>query len=119
MDKEEVIEEVLVRVKDTYTLEGEEQDRYIKTLTSNAFEEYKIITGADEVKTKFLFIIESVVNKRFVRRGSEGLDSENVDGYRLNYRNSEDDFKEFYVLMRTEYNLKVGEGRRGFVRVIR
>lgn len=119
MGIEELKQEILGRVKDSFLISGNEHDEYIKTLTSNAFEEFLIITGANEVDRRFLFVIEGVVSKRYVRRGSEGLKSENIEGYRVDYKDSEDDFKEYHSLLKTTYNLQVGEGRRGKIEVLR
>lgn len=120
MDKSTVTEEVLERVKDTYTIKGTGQDNYINKLTSNAFDEFSILTGSEDIKAKYLFIIEGVVSKRYNRRGSEGLTSENVDGYSVNYQSNmykelQGDFSEYLTLLEVEYNIKNSARKSAYI----
>lgn len=108
MDRTEIIKEIIERVKDTYMIEGESQDKYINKLTANALDEFSLLTGADTVNAKYLFIIEGVVSKRYVRRGSEGLKSESTDGYRVDYKDSVYDFEDYLDILRLEYDIKLG-----------
>lgn len=112
VDKDKVLEEILRRVKDTFLLEDVGQDAYINKLTSNAFDEFLLITGADSVSDRYIFVIEGVVEKRYVRRGSEGYTSENSDGYSVTYRTDTfGDFEEYRRLLSIEYNLQDGNER--------
>ena len=105
MDKISVQEAVLERVKVEYGVEDALDDLKIKNYISNAFDEYCHITGDIEVKETYLYVIEGVVKKRYVKSGDEGLVSANSDGYSVNY-DSVDDFAQYYPRLSVDYRLR-------------
>lgn len=102
MNKEEVIERVLDRIKDTYTISGNVQDKHIKTLISDAYDEFCMMTGVEGVREPYIRVIDGVVKKRYNRRTSDGLTSLNVDGYSVSY-DDKGDFEEYINLIALEY----------------
>lgn len=96
-------EEVVERVKEAQGITGNSQDKYIKQLTSSAIDEFKIITDAEEVEDRYLFVIEGVVKKRYVRRGSEGIESEKTSGVWMVYGEDRRDFEEYLPLLALNY----------------
>lgn len=99
MDKISVQEAVLERVKVTFNIADNLQDKYIKQLTSNAFDEFSLITGVSVVEERFLFVIEGVVNKRYARRGSQGIQSEKSSGLWVTYKEDGSDFDEYTSIL--------------------
>ena len=95
MIKEEVKEKVLDRVKVTHDIKGNEQDLYINQLTSNAVDEYYILADVEEVDERLLFVIEGVVNKRYIRRGDDGVESIKSSHVWITYPEDRNDFKEY------------------------
>lgn len=95
MIKEEVKKKVLERVKVIHDIKGNEQDLYINQLTSNAVDEYYILADVEEVDERLLFVIEGVVNKRYIRRGDDGVESIKSSHVWITYPEDRDDFKEY------------------------
>jgi len=93
--KDEVKKEILERIKVIHSIQGNEQDSYIKQLTSNAIDEFLIIADVEGVEEKYLFIIEAVVNKRYIRRGDEGIESVKSTSVWITYSEDKGDFEEY------------------------
>lgn len=103
MAKIDIVTEVVDRVKEAQGISGNEQDKYIKQLTSSALDEFRVITETEEVEERYIFVIEGVVLKRYVRRGSEGLESEKTSGVWMVYGEDRRDFEEYLPLLALTY----------------
>lgn len=118
MDKKAVQDEVLECVKETFEIGDNLQDKYIKQLTSNTFDEFRVLTGSETIKKELLFVIEGVVNKRYVRRGSDGIESEKSSGLWITYKDDQTDFEEYKGILSVVYSLK-DNGTRKRAKVVR
>lgn len=76
---------MLDKVKRRLGIEDELQDELLNDLIDDAQSAFKVITGVDTVADKYNFMIINVVLKLYNRKGSEGMESENVDGYSVKY----------------------------------
>lgn len=60
--------------------------------------------AVDTVPIRHSFIIADVASIRYIRRGSEGMEIERVDGYQATYKPSESDFSAYYDILDSEYS---------------
>lgn len=93
----------LDKVKRRLGIENAQQDDLILDLIEDAESYFKVLTGESEIDSKYEFMIRSVALKLYNRKGSEGMDSENVDGYSVSY--SESLFEEFMPTLERDFNL--------------
>lgn len=110
MDKEAVLN----IIKERFEIDHTEQDSVITDLINDAESQFRIITGAPEVKDLYEFIIKDVVSVRYNRIGSYGLSSESQGDYSVSFRDPAKDFEVYYDLLDKEYNFLTGY-RRGRV----
>ena len=82
--------ELLERVKLFLGIKGTEADDLISELINVTQGQLKVILGTVELPEETEFIIHDLVITRFNRLGSEGMDSESVEGHSVSY--SKDDF---------------------------
>lgn len=92
------------------------QDDLILDLVDDAQSFFKILTDTDEVNPKYDFIILNVAIKLYNRKGSEGMDSESVDGYSVSY-NSEL-FAGYRDILERDFNLNDEHRKQGQVRFL-
>lgn len=76
---------MLEKIKRRLGIEDELQNELLNGLIDDAQSAFKVITGTDTVDDKYNFMIINVVLKLYNRKGSEGMESENVDGYSVKY----------------------------------
>ncbi|MDK6688322.1 phage head-tail connector protein [Aerococcus urinae] len=79
------------------------QDKLLQDVIEDAESYFKLITGAATVDSKYHFIITDVALKLYARKGSEGTESESVDGYSVSY--AKDLFGEYLPYLKREFNL--------------
>lgn len=84
-------------------IEDTQQDDLINDLVSDAESYFKLITGVKSIGDSYAFIIRDVALKLYVRKGSEGTESESVDGYSVSYAKSL--FEEYMPFLEREFNL--------------
>lgn len=92
------------------------QDDLLADLWEDAEQHFKLLTGAETIADKYLFIIRDVTAIRYNRKGSEGMASENVDGYSVSYNTGNHDFDDYLTIIEKDFDL--GKARRGKVRFI-
>lgn len=80
---------------------------------NDAVDHFMLLTGAGEVEEKYYFIIRDVATARYVRKGSEGMSSESVDGYAANYIHA--DFEPYMDLLSRDFHLSKDTTRKGRV----
>lgn len=93
----------LDKIKRRLGISDTQQDDLINDLVEDAESYFKTITGAAIIDDKYDFIIRDVALKLYVRKGSEGTESESVDGYSVSYANSL--FEEYLPLLERDFNL--------------
>lgn len=89
------------------------QDELITDLIEDAESHFKLVTGTDEIRPKYDFIIRDVALKMYSRKGSEALESESVDGYSANYVQSL--FDEYMPILERDFDLRDDDRKRGKV----
>ena len=93
-----------------------EQDELLMDLWEDAEQHFKLLSGASVIADKYTFIIRDVTALRYNRKGSEGMNSESVDGYSASYDTGKHDFDDYLSIIDKDFNL--AEARRGKVRFL-
>lgn len=83
-----MVDTQLDKIKRRLGIDDTQQDDLILDLIDDAESYFKVITGAEFVNVKYDFIIRDVALKLYVRKGSEGAESESIDGYSIKYTKS-------------------------------
>lgn len=76
------------------------------------------LVGTTEIDKKYHFIIENVVYKLYGRKGSEGVKTENVDGYSVTYEDWDDMFKPYRKILDKDFGLDGSLARKGKVKFL-
>lgn len=90
----------------------DEQDILLDDLLDDASSAFKVITGDDVVPKKYEFMVTNVAAKLYNRSGSEGMESESVDGHNVKYVSNL--FNEYMDILNRDYNLNSQRQRGGF-----
>lgn len=94
------------------------EDELINDLTEDAESYFKALTGTPEIDSKYHFIIENVVYKLYGRKGSEGVKTENIDGYSVTYEDWDDMFKPYRKILDKDFGLDGSLARKGKVKFL-
>lgn len=104
----------LNKIKRRLGIQDNRQDELLEDLLDDAESQFKVITGADVVGEKYEFITRDVALKLYVRKGSEGTESESVDGYSVKYTAKL--FDEYLPMLERDFNLSNSHSRKGKVK---
>lgn len=85
-------EQVLNNVKIDLDISDNLQDDILKVLLKRVVDHFKAEYQVEEIDDKYSFIFEDCVIKRFNRRGSEGAQSESVEGHSVSYYDNKNEF---------------------------
>lgn len=96
-----MVDTQLEKIKRRLGIDDTQQDNLILDLISDAESYFKVLTGADGVADKYAFIIRDVALKLYVRKGSEGAESESIDGYSIKYTKSL--FEEYLPMLERDF----------------
>lgn len=97
-----MVDTQLDKIKRRLGIDDTQQDDLILDLISDAESYFKFLTGANEVAEKYEFIIRDVALKLYVRKGSEGAESESIDGYSIKYTASL--FDEYLPMLKRDFD---------------
>ena len=89
------------------------QDDLLNDLLEDAQSYFIAITGASTVETRYEFIINDVTAKLYNRKGSEGMESESVDGYSTSY--AQDLFSDYVGILERDFGLNDEYRQKGRV----
>ena len=89
------------------------QDDLLNDLLEDARSYFIAITGASTVETRYEFIINDVTAKLYNRKGSEGMESESVDGYSTSY--AQDLFSDYVGILERDFGLNDEYRQKGRV----
>lgn len=106
---------MISKLKRRLSISDDLQDELLEDLLSDASDHFKAITGAFSIPQSLEFIIVDVAEKRYVRKGSAGLNTESVDGYSVSYKDGKSDFDEYMGLLDRDYNLSKSHREKGWV----
>ncbi len=101
---------ILEKLKRRYNILDELQDDLLNDLIDDASSHFKLITGSTSIDEKYSFIITDVASKMYNRKGSEGMQSESVDGYSTTYIRSL--FDDYMELLRRDFELDNNDFRK-------
>ena len=90
-----------------------EQDDLLNDLLEDAQSYFIAITGASTVESRYEFIVNDVTAKLYNRKGSEGMESESVDGYSTSY--AQDLFSDYMGILERDFNLNDEYRQKGRV----
>lgn len=91
--------ETLERVKLFLGIEGNEQDKLITEIINVTESQLKMLLDSETLPEGIDFVVHEMVIKRYNRLGSEGMDSESVEGHTVNY--SMNEFKPYQDYLET------------------
>lgn len=106
----------LDKLKRRLGITDEAQDELLLDLISDAESYFKVFTGSTDVPQAYKFIIREVALKLYNRKGSEGMESESVDGYSVKY--ASDLFSDYLELLERDFNLSDEYRKTGMVRFL-
>lgn len=99
-------------------VEDDLEDELIEDLVNDAESYFKALVVTTEIDKKYHFIIENVVYKLYGRKGSEGVKTENVDGYSVTYEDWDDMFKPYRKILDKDFGLDGSLARKGKVKFL-
>lgn len=114
-------QKVLEKLKRRHGIVGNEQDVLMMDFIEDAMAHYLAIASdlAGELKENVpavhSFMIVDVASKRYIRRGSEGLELERVDQYQAKYGSPSSDFEEYMSILAVMYEKNDETGGKGRV----
>lgn len=85
------MDEVMERIKVVLDIEDGQQDDVLDILISNVSRHLKAKLGK-EIPNSLEFIIEEITIRRFNRIGTEGMQSESVEGHSITFYDLEKEF---------------------------
>lgn len=113
--------EVLEKLKRRHSIIDENQDDVLNDIIDDTISHYLAIANQlsgetkEEVPERHTFIITDVASKRYVRRGSEGMEVERVDQYQAQYSSPVSDFDEYMLILENEYMPNEDSEKKGKV----
>ncbi len=109
---------IIERVKVRQGITDDLQDELLQDLYCTAVEEYKVISGNEELLEKHKWIIKEIINIRYNRVGNEGYKSTSEEGLSITYSNDrEDDWSKYFKYLQSDENSLVG-AKRGKVKFL-
>lgn len=112
-------QEIIDKLKRRHSIVDDEQDEFLEDIIDEVAAFYLAIANeisdkkVPEVPEEHSFIVRGVASKQFVRRGSEGLEQETVDGYRATY--VQNDFAEYLSFIEAVYKPDEDDKNKGSV----
>lgn len=91
------------------------EDELLIDLIEDAESYFKMMTKASYVESKYNFMIENVVYKFYVQKGSEGVSSETVDGYSVTYQDLGNLFEPYMAILNKDFSLDFSQRQKGKV----
>jgi|SRR5699024_2262923 len=109
---------MLSRIKTILGVEDDKQDDVLDIFIEHVSSHLKALIGKDDVPSKLEFIVEEIVVRRFNRLGTEGMQSESVEGHSITFYDLEKEFTPYESIIDSEREEDEGISRRGKVWLI-
>lgn len=93
------------------------QDNLLNMLLERVVKHFKAEYNVSEIDDAYSFIFEDCVIKRFNRRGSEGAQSESVEGHSVSYYENKNEFLPYDDMLQKAFG-QSGQSRRGRVFIL-
>lgn len=113
LDEAKIIQNVKLDLEITDNL----QDELINMLLRRVIKHFKAEYGVSEIDDAYSFIFEDCVIKRFNRRGSEGAQSESVEGHSVSYYENKNEFLPYDDMLQKAFG-QSGQSRPGRVFIL-
>lgn len=113
LDEAKIIQNIKLDLEITDTL----QDGLLDMLLKRVIKHFKAEYGVSEIDDAYSFIFEDCVIKRFNRRGSEGAQSESVEGHSVSYYENKNEFLPYDDMLQKAFG-KSGQSRPGRVFIL-
>lgn len=113
LDEAKVIQNIKLDLEITDDL----QDKLINMLLRRVIKHFKAEYGVSEIADAYSFIFEDCVIKRFNRRGSEGAQSESVEGHSVSYYENKNEFLPYDDMLQKAFG-QSGQSRPGRVFIL-
>lgn len=113
LDEAKVIQNIKLDLEITDDL----QDKLINMLLRRVIKHFKAEYGVSEIDDAYSFIFEDCVIKRFNRRGSEGAQSESVEGHSVSYYENKNEFLPYDDMLQKAFG-QSGQSRPGRVFIL-
>lgn len=101
---------MIEKIKRRLGVDDDLQGALLNDLIEDAQSQFKIITRQTDIDSKYDFIIIDVVAKMYNRKGSEGMQSETVDGYSVSYDQSL--FADYMPILERDFDLDEDNNRQ-------
>lgn len=113
LDENKIIQNIKLDLEITDNL----QDELINMLLRRVIKHFKAEYGVSEIDDAYSFIFEDCVIKRFNRRGSEGAQSESVEGHSVSYYENKNEFLPYDDMLQKAFG-QSGQSRPGRVFIL-
>lgn len=113
LDEAKIIQNIKLDLEITDDL----QDKLINMLLRRVIKHFKAEYGVSEIDDAYSFIFEDCVIKRFNRRGSEGAQSESVEGHSVSYYENKNEFLPYDDMLQKAFG-QSGQSRPGRVFIL-
>lgn len=113
LDEVKIIQNIKLDLEITDNL----QDELINMLLRRVIKHFKAEYGVSEIDDAYSFIFEDCVIKRFNRRGSEGAQSESVEGHSVSYYENKNEFLPYDDMLQKAFG-QSGQSRPGRVFIL-
>jgi hypothetical protein len=108
---------MLERIKKLLGIQDDLQNEVLGIIIENVESHLKALLTKEEVPEKLNFIVEEISVRRFNRIGTEGMQSESVEGHSISFYDLKDEFVpyESIIAAHKEPPEKPGRGRVMFI----
>lgn len=113
LDEVKIIQNIKLDLEITDNL----QDGLLEMLLRRVIKHFKAEYGVSEIDDAYSFIFEDCVIKRFNRRGSEGAQSESVEGHSVSYYENKNEFLPYDDMLQKAFG-QSGQSRPGRVFIL-
>lgn len=113
LDEVKIIQNIKLDLEITDNL----QDELINMLLRRVIKHFKAEYGVSDIDDAYSFIFEDCVIKRFNRRGSEGAQSESVEGHSVSYYENKNEFLPYDDMLQKAFG-QSGQSRPGRVFIL-
>lgn len=83
---------MLERIKKLLGIQDNLQDEVLDILIDNVESHLIALLGKDEIPEQLNFIVEEITVRRYNRIGTEGMQSESVEGHSISFYDLKDEF---------------------------
>ena len=102
--------EIKEKVKTLIGIEDDKQDAQIEVIIENINSHLLYLLDKDDVPDRLQYIVVEIAVRRYNRLGSEGMQSDSVEGHSVTFYDLEKDFEPYQEVIEKETG-RTGVGR--------